>query len=149
MDKKVRKAVRTFLIKDNDVIVTKYKTIKNKDYYDIPGGKIEINESSMNASVREFQEETGIDILNQKYKGNVIIEYPNMIFDFDIYIVDKYAGEPKEFDENYSMWINIDRLFNEVKKFPCIEIIKYLNENNIKLKIYSDDNHNILKIEER
>ncbi len=149
MDKKVRKAVRTFLIKDNNVIATKYKTEKNKDYYDIPGGKIEINESSVDASVREFQEETGIDILNQKYKGNVIIEYPNMIFDFDIYIVDKFAGEPKEFDENYSMWINIDRLFNETKKFPCIEIIKYLNKNNIKLKIYSDDNHNVLKIEER
>ncbi len=149
MDKKVRKAVRTFLINDNDVIATKYKTEKNKDYYDIPGGKIEINESSVDASVREFQEETGIDILNQKYKGNVIIEYPNMIFDFDIYIVDKFVGEPKEFDENYSMWINIDRLFNETKKFPSIEIIKYLKRKDIKLKIYSDDNHNILKIEER
>lgn len=149
MDKKVRKAVRTFLIKNNDVIVTKYKTEKNKDYYDIPGGKIEINESSVDASIREFKEETGIDILNQKYKGNVIIEYPNMIFDFDIYIVDKFVGEPKEFHENYCMWINIDRLFNETKKFPCIEIIKYLKEDNIKLKIYSDDNHSILKIEER
>lgn len=148
MDKKVRKAVRTFLINGGDVVVTKYKTEKNKDYYDIPGGKIEINESSMDASVRGFLEETGINILNQKYKGNVIIEYPNMIFDFDIYIVDKFAGDPKEFDENYCMWINVGTLFNQAKKFPSIEIIKYLNKNNIKLKIYTDDNHNILKVEE-
>ena len=35
--KPVRKAVRTFLINDNKVIVIKYKTDKNKDYYDIPG----------------------------------------------------------------------------------------------------------------
>ena len=43
MDKKIRKAVRTYLIKDNKIVVINYK---NHDigYYDIPGGKIEKNE---------------------------------------------------------------------------------------------------------
>ena len=145
--KSVRKAVRTFLINDNKVIVIKYKTNKNMDYYDIPGGKIEENESAINASIREFKEETGIEIINQKYKGNVIVEYPNMIFDFDIYLVNDYKGNPKEFEENYSMWINIEDLLNENKKFPSVEIIKHLEGNNINLKIYSDDDHNILNIE--
>lgn len=147
MNKKIRKAIRTFLIKDDDVIVIKYKTEKNKNYYDIPGGKIETNETSIDASIREFKEETGIDVLGQKYKGNVIIEYPNIIFDFDIYLVEEFSGIPKEFKENYSMWINIDQLFNESKKFPSIEILKYLKEDNINLKIYSDENHNIVKLE--
>ncbi len=145
--KPVRKAVRTFLINDNKVIVIKYKTNKNMNYYDIPGGKIEENESAINASIREFKEETGIEVINQKYKGNVIIEYPNMVFDFDIYLVNDYKGNPQEFDENYSMWINIEDLLNENKKFPSVEIIKYLENNDINLKIYSDDNHNILNIE--
>ena len=145
--KQVRKAVRTFLINDNKVIVIKYKTDKNKDYYDIPGGKIEENESAIDTSIREFKEETGIEIINQKYKGNVIVEYPNMIFDFDIYLVNDYKGNPQEFDENYSMWINIEDLLNENKKFPSVEMIKYLENNDINLKIYSDDNHNILNIE--
>ncbi len=143
--KQVRKAVRTFLINDN------YKEIKkanNKYYiYDIPGGKIEENESAIDASIREFKEETGIEIIDQKYKGNVIVEYPNMIFDFDIYLVNDYKGNPQEFEENYSMWINIEDLLNENKKFPSVEIIKYLENNDINLKIYSDDNHNILNIE--
>lgn len=145
--KPVRKAVRTFLINDNKVIVIKYKTNKNMNYYDIPGGKIEENESAINASIREFKEETGIEIINQKYKGNVIVEYPNMIFDFDIFLVNDYKGNPKEFEENYSMWINIEDLLNENKKFPSVEIIKHLEGNNINLKIYSDDDHNILNIE--
>lgn len=145
--KPVRKAVRTFLINDNKVIVIKYKTNKNMNYYDIPGGKIEENESAINASIREFKEETGIEIINQKYKGNVIVEYPNMIFDFDIYLVNDYKGNPKEFEENCSMWINIEDLLNENKKFPSVEIIKHLESNNINLKIYSDDDHNILNIE--
>lgn len=42
MNKKVRKAVRTFLINENKVVVTKYKTEENSDYYDIPDGKIEM-----------------------------------------------------------------------------------------------------------
>ena len=55
MDKKVRKAVRTFLIKDNKVIATRYKTKINFEYYDIPGGKIEDSETSEQASIREFK----------------------------------------------------------------------------------------------
>ena len=146
MNKKIRKAVRTFLINDNNVVATKYKTEKNLDYYDIPGGKIENGETSLEASIREFKEETGIKIISQEYKGNVIIEYPNMIFDLDVYIAKEYDGTPTEFDENYSMWINIDELLNQDKKIPSIEILKYLNLENIKLKIYVDENHNILKI---
>ena len=46
MDKPIRKAVRTLLIKDNKIVVIRYKNGDNKDYYDIPGGKIEENESS-------------------------------------------------------------------------------------------------------
>ena len=149
MNKKIRKAVRTFLIKDDNIVVIKYKTEKNKDYFDIPGGKIVANETSIDASIREFKEETGIDILKQRYKGNVIIEYPNMIFDFDIYLVEKFSGIPKEFEENYSMWVNIEQLFNESNKFPSIEILKYLRENNTNLKIYSDVNHNIIKLEKK
>ena len=147
MDKKIRKAVRTFLINKNNVVATKYKTQKNLDYYDIPGGKIEDGETSPEASIREFKEETGIQIINQQYKGNVIIEYPNMAFDFDVYIAKEYDGTPSEFEENYSMWINIDELLNQDKKIPSIEILKYINLENIKLKIYVDENHNILKIE--
>ena len=148
--KKVRKAVRTFLIDDNEIVAIKYKTNKNMNYYDILGGKIKKGESSMDTSIREFKEETGIEVINQKYQGNVIVEYPNMIFDFDIYLVNDYKGKPQEFDENYSMWINIEDLLKKNKRFPSVEIIKYLenNDKDIKLKIYSNDNHSILNIEQ-
>lgn len=147
MDKKIRKAVRTFLINENNVLVIKYKTDKNLDYYDIPGGKIEEEENSQQTSIREFKEETGIEIISQEYKGNVIIEYPNMIFDFDVYKVNEYNGNPVEFEENESFWIDIDKLLKQEKKFASIEILKYINLENIKLKILVDENHNILKIE--
>ena len=41
MDKPIRKAVRCYLIKDNNVVATNYKQGNKEGYYDIPGGKIE------------------------------------------------------------------------------------------------------------
>ena len=146
MDKIIRKAVRTYLIKDNKVVVIKYKQHDN-GYYDIPGGKIEDGESSEETSVREFKEETGITITKQHYIGHNTIEYPERIFKFDIFIVDEYSGEPLEFEENKSMWFNIDDLYKEIKLFPSIEVIKYLKDN-MNVKVDCDSNHNIITIDE-
>lgn len=144
MDKKIRKAVRTFLIKENKIVVINYKQ-HDSGYYDIPGGKIEDGESPKETSVREFKEETGITITKQHYIGNCIIEYPNRVFDMSIFIVDDYIGEPLEFEENCSMWIHIDDLYKEDKLFPSIEMIKHLKDN-MNLKIECDSNHKVINI---
>ena len=145
-DKKIRKAVRTYLIEDDKIVVIKYKKHDN-GYYDIPGGKIEENESPTKASIREFKEETGIDILKQHYIGNNIIEFPDRIFDFDIYIVDEYKGKPLEFEENNSMWVDLNKIQNEEKIFPSIKAIKYLKDN-MNLRIYCESNDVIIEIKE-
>lgn len=147
MDKKIRKAVRTYLIKDNKVVVINYKQ-HNNGYYDIPGGKIEEGETSEETSIREFKEETGITITKQHCIGHNTIEYPERIFEFDIFIVDEYSGEPLEFEENKSMWFNIDDLYKEIKLFPSIEVIKYLKDN-MNVKVDCDSNHIILNIENK
>ena len=144
MGKKVRKAVRSYLMIDNKVVVIKYKNHDN-GYYDIPGGKIEDGESPEQTSIREFKEETGIIITKQHYIGHNTIEYPDRIFELDIYIVDDYSGEPLEFEENNSMWINIDDLYEENKLFPSIEAIKYLKDD-MSLKIECDSDSNIINI---
>jgi len=146
MNKEVRKAVRTFLIDEDKVLAIKYKSGNILDFYDIPVGKIEENETSEQASIREFKEETGIDISNEIYKGKVIIEYPNKIYDFDIYVVKEYEGMPKEFEENYSMWLKSQELLEKDNTLPSIEIIKYLSRDIINLKILVNNNHKIVSI---
>ena len=147
MNKKIRKAVRTYLIENNKVIVINYKEHDN-GYYDIPGGKIEEGETSEETSIREFKEETGITITKQHCIGHNTIEYPERIFELDIFIVDEYFGEPLDFKENKSMWFNIDDLYKEKKIFPCIEVIKYLKDN-MNVKVECDSNHIILNIENK
>ena len=68
----IRYAVRVFAFKDNKVACIKYKNI-NKDYFDIPGGKIEDGETEVQTCIREFKEETGMDIDNLKCIGNIEI----------------------------------------------------------------------------
>lgn len=144
MNKKIRNAVRTYLIKDNKVVAIKYKQ-QASGYYDITGGKIESNETKEEASIREFKEETGMIVTKQHLIGNIYVEYPDRIFNFSVFIVDNYQGVPLEFKENEAMWIDIDYLLKEQKTFPSVKAIKYLKDN-IDLKIECDNDHNILNI---
>lgn len=121
-------------------------------FYDIPGGKIEDGETNFDASIRECLEETGIQIINQKYIGNLIIEYPEMIFDFDVMMCNNFEGNPGVYEENESMWIKIEDLIKKEKKFPCIDILKtdykkYFKYGNFKIKFTVANNHKIIQEE--
>lgn len=155
MDKPIRKAVRCYLIKDNEVVVTKYKKGNKKEgYYDIPGGKIEEGETPKQTAIREMKEETGIEIQNLKYKGIMTIEYLDRMFIFDTFISKEYEGEPQEFEENTSEWIDIDELLKKEKILSNIILLdKFLikglidDNRNFNLHIKVDEQENILGID--
>lgn len=155
MEKTIRKAVRCYLIKDNKVVVTKYKKgNKKSEYYDIPGGKIEEGETPEQTAIREMKEETGVKVEKLKHKGNMIIEYPNRIFDFDVFVSNESEGEPQEFEENTSEWMEINELLQKEKILSNIMIldrffIKGLVDNkyNFKMHIQVDEKENILDVE--
>lgn len=151
MNKPVRKAVRVFLLEKNKVVVIKYFTENQLGYYDIPGGKIEDGETGLDAAIREYKEETGMDIFNLNYAGNLIVDYPNKVFDFDVYICHDYYGIPQKTLECDSMWIEIDELLEKEKLFSNIYLLnnKYyeylIDANNFKIKFICSSNHNILE----
>lgn len=154
MDKSVRKAVRCYLIKDSKVLVTKYKKGNKAEYYDIPGGKIEDGELPEKTAIREMKEETGVVVKNLKCKGNMIVEYPNRIFNLDIFVTNDSEGEPQEFEENISEWIDINELLQKEKRLSNIIVLdtKYIkgliNDNyNFNINIKVDEDENILNIE--
>ncbi len=150
--KPIRKAVRTFLIDNKKVVAIKYTTKNNYGYYDIPGGKIEKNETSLDASIREFEEETTMKISNPKYSGNLIIEYPNKIFDLDIYLVTEYSGKPIETKENMAFWIDIEDLLRKDKLFSTIYLLdeshRYYLFNLLNFKWHFISNTSHEKVEE-
>ena len=130
MSKPVRKAVRCYLIKNDKIVVTKYNEPNKKaGYYEIPGGKIEEGELPEQTAIREMQEETGIIVKNLKNKGNLTIEYPDRKFELVVFFANTYQGEPKEFKDNTSDWIDIDTLLKQEKILASIQLLQkeYIN----------------------
>lgn len=149
--KSIRKDVRTFLIKNNEILAVKYITNDNKrDYYDIPGGGIEEGETGEKAAIREFKEESGIDIYNPQYAGNLIVEYPNRVFDVDVFIASEYVGNPQKTLKHIAEWIEINELLQKEKKFIEIYLLdKYhktdlLNKTNFKWHFIANAEHKLL-----
>ena len=150
MSKPVRKAVRCYLIKNDKIIVTKYKEPNKKaGYYEIPGGKIEEGELPEQTAIREMQEETGIIVKDLKNKGNLTIEYPDRKFEFVVFLADDYQGKPLQFEDNSSAWIDINDLLQKEKILASIQLLKkeyingLINENytfNMYVKVNEQEN---------
>lgn len=103
-----------------------------------------------------MKEETGLNIQNLKHKGNMIIEYPNKIFDFDVFITNEFDGKVQEFEDNTSEWMDIKELLQKDKILSSVMIldrffIKGLIDDKCKFKmnIKIDGNENILDINYR
>ncbi len=154
MNKSIRKAAKCYLVQNNKVVVTKYKKGNQKqDFYDIPGGKIEENETSEQAAIREMKEETGIVVKNLKSKGKMTIEYPDRIFNFTVFLANEYEGESQDFAENTAEWVDIDLLLKQEKILSNIMILDrffrkgLLDENfGFTMHILVDEQENILGV---
>lgn len=116
MEKKIRKAVRCYCFDGDKVLAIKYKEGNKKaGYFDIPGGKIEGNENSVEAAIRETKEETSVIVSDLKFRGKVRVEYPKRIIDFDVFYTNTYVGDPKESMENTSSFEEINMLLDNDK----------------------------------
>ena len=144
--KPVRKAVRTFLFQGEMVMGIRYKNGNQKGYLDIPGGKIEYGETSEEAAVREFREETGITISDIKSVGRLVVEYPDRVFDFELFVANSYQGEAGRFLENDSMWYLISDAICCEKIFPSVKLLDFLPLSNISLKFLCNVEHEVLNV---
>lgn len=145
---KLRCSVRVFAFRDNQVLCIKYKEL-HTDYYDIPGGKIKKGETEIQACIREFKEETGMDVDDLKYIGKASMIYPHKKFIVKTYIANKINGTPQEFAENYSFWIPISELAKKEKRLAIThlidnDLIKYLESDKLNITFTCDKDHNVI-----
>lgn len=104
-----------YLKQGNKVLMIKFSN-KWGQVYAPPGGKFESYETPLDCIIREYEEETGLKLINPKLQG---ISYwkdskEGIIF---IYTSEKYKGTLKENSvEGNLEWIEIDNLLN-IKQF--------------------------------
>ena len=88
----MRKAVRAIIIKDNKLLVMHRNKFGN-EYDTLPGGNIEIGETSEEALIRELHDETQFSISNLRL---VFIEHCEHPYGEQlIYLADTNGSEPK------------------------------------------------------
>jgi len=74
------------------------------------GGKVEPGESIEQAMIREFYEESNIQVTDYKKMGVIEFEFRGnpVILEVHIYLITKYNGEPKETKEMKPQWFPIN-----------------------------------------
>ena len=146
--KKVRNAVRVFVVAGNKVLCIRYKE-ENIGYIDIPGGKIEEGETGVEAAIKEVKEETGIEVSNLEEVGNAVIEYPDRIYNMNVFVANDYKGNTRNNKENDAFFLDIEYLLKEKKRYAITYLLDtefedYFYNRKVNVKFNVDSNHKVI-----
>ena len=80
--------------------------------WEFPGGKIEINESSEEAVVRELNEELGIVVHKPKKVMQYLHRFKNLIYDISFFEVISFKGSIKNIVHDELKWTDLASINN-------------------------------------
>jgi len=78
--------------------------------WEFPGGKIEPDETSADAVLRELREELGVIVRAARPIGVFAHDYPDGRVEIELWVVGAYEGEPQGLDGQALRWVNIDHI---------------------------------------
>ena len=117
-DQKLVRAVVGILKRNDKLLIAERPAGKPySGYWEFPGGKIEANETSREALVRELHEELGITVESAKHWFQHTHAYPDKTVCLEIWLVEKFSGEPHGKENQQLRWA----LIPEILKFPLLE----------------------------
>ncbi len=79
-------------------------------YWELPGGKIEAEESPWNALKREIAEEIDLRLVSGSPYLRVYFRYPERNILLDTWWIENYRGEPRALERQSLAWIGIDEI---------------------------------------
>jgi len=119
-----------FLRKDGHLLLGMKKRDFGKGKWNGIGGKVEGDEGSTTAAVRELKEEIGVDCQEGNLKQVATLEFRSenkeLEWDVDVFFVTTWSGEPAESDEIIPQWFDESKLpFDDMWPddrlwFPCL-----------------------------
>lgn len=130
--------VGAIIVCNGKILLEKRKGEPGKGKWSVPGGLVELGETTENAVIREVKEETGLDVADPQLidvMDNIVrdengeIKYHFVIID---YFLRLKGGEPKAADDAEELkWIPL----NEVEKFDLTKTFRaFLQRNSGKLE---------------
>lgn len=135
MRKKI-KVVAAIIRKENSVFATQRGYGEYKDWWEFPGGKIEIEsgETPEAALIREIKEELDSDIVVEQYLTTVEHDYPEFHLSMDCYWCRLESGKPTLLEHEAAIWLPVDNL-RQVNWLPADVLVVEAIEKSLVKKL--------------
>ena len=78
--------------------------------WEFPGGKVELNETTEQALVRELKEEIGIELKGYQWLMQVHHHYPNKQVELNVWTVHDFCGDPQGVEGQCLKWVSLEQL---------------------------------------
>ena len=112
---------------ENEVLIAlRPPHVSSPGIWEFPGGKVEENETLVQALRREYLEEIGIHITNEKSLISLIHETSEKRLLLHSFEILAYEGEPQGCESQEIRWVSIDALTHYEFPVANAEIIRYL-----------------------
>ncbi len=79
-------------------------------FWEFPGGKLNPGEAPEHALVRELQEELGVTVEAATSFMTYRHEYPERVVELHVFLVERYAGEPRGVEGQPLRWVALAEL---------------------------------------
>ncbi len=122
--------VAALIKKDDKILIAKRATGDENvlGKWELPGGKVEINESEEHAIEREILEEFELKIKAKKYVKNNICKYPKKTVDLRLYECEYLGGQFRLHDHSEYKWIERSEILNYDLAPSDIPLAQYIKE---------------------
>lgn len=101
------------VIQNNKVLIgLRSESDNGGGLWEFPGGKIEIDESSENAVIRELNEELDIIVRKPKKIMQYLHRFKNLIYDISFFEVISFKGSIKKIVHDELEWVDLDSIKN-------------------------------------
>lgn len=112
MNKKIVRVVAAVIKKDNKIYATQRGYGEFKGGWEFPGGKIEANETSQEALVREIKEELETVIKVNDLIDTVEYDYPNFHLSMDCFWCEIVSGNLVLVEAEDAKWLSKEELYS-------------------------------------
>ena len=122
--------VAALIKKDDKILIAKRATGDENvlGKWELPGGKVEINESEEHAIEREILEEFELKKKKKKYVKNNICKYPKKTVDLRLYECEYLGGQFRLHDHSEYKWIERSEILNYDLAPADIPLAQYIKE---------------------
>lgn len=129
MEKKRIKVVAAIIRKNDTVFATQRGYGNYKDWWEFPGGKIEVGETPEVALVREIKEELDSDIKVGEFLTTVEHDYPEFHLSMNCYWCEVKSGKLTLLEHEAAKWLPINDMW-QVDWLPAdVKVVKAIEKN--------------------